>query len=638
MAAQGNCCVELMQGTLVRPVSRYPASVVTDESLKIASNRVRTTLARNAAAGDTILTAGDASRIVPQMLLSIGSEIVSVSSIDGNLLTVVRGFDGTHPACHAAGSVLDANIVAWHHAALAAEVKAIEAALGPGMSQLGDPRSGSINASLFNFAAQTPGVDLTGGVMNVVTLSPVPAGVNGTDIEHWVYISGGTGGPPEAVLITGGTAVQGAASGTIIFTPASNHTGTWQISTATGGIQEAICSLGPDGGDVEVMTDLTMHASVYKSGRPNVSVTRRPNALITGADWGEFAILGGHYSDRPTRQVFTPQSVVAEHGSTWDWESLTQAQRYNPYVYSNGAAGPYPIDYQNGASLGATVLGAVDIPSNTVGSGFVSGVSGMARTQNATQAVGLYGEGSSDGAGPADAVFGINALAMGRIQTNHVIGAEFDVMNSSAASQNVVGSYVVSDVDVRPTTEFTGYLVDVSAATKEKWNYGIHIRAGSCVSGGPGGGAAIRVAQSAKSGNSLSSMPVQFNSVTAAGTVMITGYQTDPNGVFIFGTPVAQPYKLLPFSANVTFNAATGAIFGMQLDSSITSSTLINAVAGQTLTFLFVQTPTGTRTVAWPANFKGAMTVDPGASKFSVQQFFFDGSTAYAVNAGVSYL
>lgn len=94
-------------------------------------------------------------------------------------------------------------------------------------------------ASEYNFAAQTPGGSLTSGAGATVTLTPVPAGVNGTDANHYLYVSGGTG-TAEAVLITGGTAVAGAASGTVTFTPANNHTGAWTIRSATAGMQEAV--------------------------------------------------------------------------------------------------------------------------------------------------------------------------------------------------------------------------------------------------------------------------------------------------------------------------------------------------------------------------------------------------------------
>ncbi len=102
----------------------------------------------------------------------------------------------------------------------------------------GPPASGGfIFAANYDFTAQTPGGSLIIG-SNTVTLHPVPAGVNGTDTDHYVYISGGSG-TAEAVLITGGTAVSAAPSGTIIFTCAHTHSGAWTIKSATAGGQEA---------------------------------------------------------------------------------------------------------------------------------------------------------------------------------------------------------------------------------------------------------------------------------------------------------------------------------------------------------------------------------------------------------------
>ena len=226
-----------MQGTLVRPVARYPGNVATDAALKVAANRVQATLVSAIGSGDTLITVSNASRLVPDMLLSIDSEIVSVTSINGNILTVVRGFDGTFPAPHPSGRTLNANIVAWHHNALAAEIEAIETALGPNLSNISGDAANTL-AGRYAWA-QTPGGTLTGGSVNTVTLTPVPPGVNGTDKRHYVYVSGGTGAP-EPVLIVGGTAVAGAASGTILFTPVNNHTGSWSIGTATAGGQEAL--------------------------------------------------------------------------------------------------------------------------------------------------------------------------------------------------------------------------------------------------------------------------------------------------------------------------------------------------------------------------------------------------------------
>jgi hypothetical protein len=262
-----------MQGTLVRPSARYPASIAGDSSLKVASNLVQATLVNAVRAGDTLWTFGDTSRLVPDMLMSIDAEIVSITSIAGNVVTVVRGFDGTQPSSHSAGRTAFAYIVAWHHNALAAEITAIETALGANLGNVGGSTGGDLSliASAYDFPAQSPGGNLIVGA-NQITLTPVPAGVSGTNTFHYLYVSGGTG-TAEACLIVGGTAVSGAASGTVIIQCANTHSGGWTIRTATAGIQEAvkIAEAATDTDTVLVPTGVTVYAPtrVLKS---NISI------------------------------------------------------------------------------------------------------------------------------------------------------------------------------------------------------------------------------------------------------------------------------------------------------------------------------------------------------------------------------
>jgi hypothetical protein len=120
----------------------------------------------------------------------------------------------------------------------------------------------AVVSSDYNFPAQTPGGSLSAGVAATVTLTPVPLGVNHTDAGHYLYISAGTG-TAEAVLITGGTALSGATSGTITFTPANTHTGAWTVQSATAGIQEAIITF-PLGADVYIpVGTYTIYAPIF---------------------------------------------------------------------------------------------------------------------------------------------------------------------------------------------------------------------------------------------------------------------------------------------------------------------------------------------------------------------------------------
>jgi hypothetical protein len=99
----------------------------------------------------------------------------------------------------------------------------------------------SLNSADFNFPAQSPGGSLIIG-NNLITLSPVPVGVNWNDANHYLYVSGGTG-TAEACLIVAagpGTGTSGAASGTLTISCANTHSGAWTIQSATAGIQEAV--------------------------------------------------------------------------------------------------------------------------------------------------------------------------------------------------------------------------------------------------------------------------------------------------------------------------------------------------------------------------------------------------------------
>lgn len=254
--------------------AKFPATVATDAALMVVSNRVQTTLLAGVASGDTTFAVVNASRFTANMLVTIDSEIAVVCTASGNLLTIGtngvcpsitgRGFDSTSAASHAIGATVSAYIDAWHHNAITAEIKAIETALGPNLNAIptiptplpvnrgGTGRTtlsgnSAINYAVdFNWTPQVPGGSLTASIINTVTLTPCPVGLNGTDLSHYLEISLGSG-TAEPVLISGGTCTSGLASGTVLFTPAFNHSGVWQIASATAGIQEALQSAGAKG-------------------------------------------------------------------------------------------------------------------------------------------------------------------------------------------------------------------------------------------------------------------------------------------------------------------------------------------------------------------------------------------------------
>ncbi len=121
-----------------------------------------------------------------------------------------------------------------------------------------------VTSSNYDFAAQAPGGSLIGGGgIQTVNMAPCPVGLNGSDVGHYAYVSGGTG-TAEAVLIAGGTCTSGATSGSIFVAPANSHSGAWTITSASSGIAEALYA----------------NASVYVP--PGTHTVRAPIHVATG--------------------------------------------------------------------------------------------------------------------------------------------------------------------------------------------------------------------------------------------------------------------------------------------------------------------------------------------------------------------
>jgi len=277
------------------PVAVFPAAVATDAQLKVANNLITTSLRVAIDASNTILFVNSTAGFPANCLVSIDKEIIAIQTIQTSpnpALIVIsggRGFDGTAAAAHSAGAKVALYIDAWHHNALAAEVKAIESALGPNLGNVTTMASGALDASKYNFTPQSPGGSLIAG-SNVITLSPVPAGVNATNTNHWLYIGGGTG-TAEAVQITGGSAVAGAASGTVIVTCTYAHSGAWTIATATGGITEAIWSLPANGGTINVpMGSYAIHAPIKRRVNSTIWIRGAGQSTVTLAIASDFPL------------------------------------------------------------------------------------------------------------------------------------------------------------------------------------------------------------------------------------------------------------------------------------------------------------------------------------------------------------
>jgi hypothetical protein len=264
--------------SLGKPAARYPAAIATDSDLTIAVDRQQTALALALDNASTLMTVSDPSSISAYNLLSIDLEIVKVTGPpSGDVVPVSRGFDGTTPAIHLPGALVSGFVDAWHHNALTAEVEAIEQTLGVHLANV--PTSPFILPAAF--APQTPGGSLVVG-NNAITLSPVPLGVNGFATDHYLWVSGGTGAA-EACLITGGSALSGAASGQLIIQCANAHSGAWTIQTATAGIQEAVKLATPNYGIYIPAGTYLLNATVTLFNNSDVEGAGSPTVLVPGS-------------------------------------------------------------------------------------------------------------------------------------------------------------------------------------------------------------------------------------------------------------------------------------------------------------------------------------------------------------------
>ena len=92
-------------------------------------------------------------------------------------------------------------------------------------------------ATDFNWT-QSPASNLGTVGPQTINLAVCATGVTGTEPWYYVYISGT--GTAEAVLVTGGTCTGNGQAGTLQFTTLNTHPAGYTITSASGGLQEAL--------------------------------------------------------------------------------------------------------------------------------------------------------------------------------------------------------------------------------------------------------------------------------------------------------------------------------------------------------------------------------------------------------------
>lgn len=220
--------------------------------------------------------------------------------------------------------------------------------------------------------------------------------------------------------------------------------------------------------------------------------------------------------------------------------------------------------------------------------------------------------------------------------------AEFSVSGSPITTSGTIG---VTKVNQNALTVYAGPVSGPAAAPT------FQSLATLLAALGVGDGTVTSI-NAALSLSALLSGSVSGGPVTTAGTLTITiNFANQSANLFVAGpasgstgpvtarriVPGDFPLPLaVPFSATPAFDGTSSDSFTMTLTGNVTASSVTNAVAGNTYTFVLTQDGTGGRTFAWPANFRGASTIAPEAGYVSVQQFFYDGSKFRAVGPGLT--
>lgn len=115
--------------------ARFPGAIATDNDLFVAdnTNNAAPTLTLPIGTSDTTLNVTTTNNFTMPTIISVENEFIAVCSKTATTFTVCasgRGFNGTAAASHGSGTAFFEYIMAWEYNQVAAEIKAIETALG----------------------------------------------------------------------------------------------------------------------------------------------------------------------------------------------------------------------------------------------------------------------------------------------------------------------------------------------------------------------------------------------------------------------------------------------------------------------------------------------------------------------------
>jgi hypothetical protein len=282
-----------------------------------------------------------------------------------------------------------------------------------------------LEAKDYTFPPQQPGGTLTAGSPDNVTLKPCPKGVNGSNIAYYMYISGGTG-TAETVLITGGSCTTGASTGTVAFTPANNHTGAWTISSASEGLQEAVCALPSTGGEAVVRSNITLRADVSVCGKVAVLIEKTAGVTIAGGKMllkkKPYGVSSEKYTSQDMANVvaFMPQGTCPVNWLPYD-AGIVFGRCNSEDIGNSSTQSVIAVqqDFHGVTGVPWTITSQLNLDKLTGNSGVGAVVAYTTKTGTATGiAFGVHGTCNSSTGGPCA---GVNAEADQLVDTPGLI-------------------------------------------------------------------------------------------------------------------------------------------------------------------------------------------------------------------------
>jgi Right handed beta helix region len=134
----------------------------------------------------------------------------------------------------------------------------------------------------YNFPPQRLMTSIVAGILNTITIGPIPLGLNATNEQYWIAIIDDNIALRESVQILGGTAVAGTQIGEITFLPQFNHTpDTYYIASATGGIMEAYFDLPAEGGRINISPGNWPITGPIRIRRSGIELYGTPSSILT---------------------------------------------------------------------------------------------------------------------------------------------------------------------------------------------------------------------------------------------------------------------------------------------------------------------------------------------------------------------